>query len=292
MLEQKASLSQTDTRGALQPMGFTDILDRTFGLYGEHFRLFFGITVVYFVAGFCTELLSKFFFDTSNSSEVSQISTLLISCIISLVSLLVTGAILFASAETYSGHSLTASDAFERVFDRFFPYLVSSLLYFLAIVGLAVTVIGLPVSIYLIIRWCLYGLPVLLEGTGVGAGFKRSSQLVQGMWWRVLGISLGIFFLCLMLQGILKSVLGLGLTLFGITSERDFKDTILWLLIGSYPSEGAFVSYAIEVFVHLGVRMLILPILSIGSMLIYFDLRIRKEGFGIETMDSGDEGVS
>ena len=41
--------SEASTTTSLQPMGFTDILDTIFSLYRNHFRLIFGICIVYFV---------------------------------------------------------------------------------------------------------------------------------------------------------------------------------------------------------------------------------------------------
>ncbi len=292
MLEQKDSLSVADGTQALPAMGFTDILDGTFSLYRSHFGLFLRINAVYFVLVFCLNLLSKFSTGFSDAADGIVLSPIVILFFISLVAMLFTGGIFLAGAHTYLGQQISAGSAYQQVFNRFLPYLGSNLLYLLTTGVLAVTVIGIPFAIYFGVRWSLYGLPVLFEGTGVRQSLKRSGQLVKGTWWRVFGISLGIFLLFFMIQTILKSTLGFALTLVGITSEGDVRDTLLRIILGPYRLDEPFFSYTMQMLVHLGVSTFTLPILSIGSTLLYFDLRIRKEGFDIGMVENSRELAS
>ncbi len=292
MLEQKDSLSVADETQALPAMGFTDILDGTFSLYRSHFGLFLRINAVYFVLVFCLNLLSKFSTGVSDVADGIVLSPIVILFFISLVAMLFTGSIVLAGAHTYLGQQISAGSAYQQVFNRFLPYLGSNLLYLLTTGVLAVTVIGIPFAIYFGVRWSLYGLPVLFEGTGVRQSLKRSGQLVKGTWWRVFGISLGIFLLFFMIQTILKSTLGFALTLVGITSEGDVRDTLLRIILGPYRLDEPFFSYTMQMLVHLGVSTFTLPILSIGSTLLYFDLRIRKEGFDIGMVENSRELAS
>ena len=52
------TVSTPDAKIPLQPMKPTDILDAMFSLYLRHFRLFLGISAVYFVTMFSLSLLS------------------------------------------------------------------------------------------------------------------------------------------------------------------------------------------------------------------------------------------
>ena len=57
---------------------------------------------------------------------------------------------------------------------------------------------------------------------------------------------------------------------------------VLWEL----PTKQAelLVSYAIMYLINLGIDTFVMPIWVIGCTLLYFDQRIRKEGFDIEVM--------
>ena len=61
-MNERNDLAQTDSNETvstpLQPMSLVDILDGMFSLYRSHFRLFFGIAVVYLVFGFLINLIS------------------------------------------------------------------------------------------------------------------------------------------------------------------------------------------------------------------------------------------
>jgi hypothetical protein len=62
---------------------------------------------------------------------------------------------------------------------------------------LIIVVVGLPLAIYLAIRWFFFPQAIILEGAAAGEALKRSGDLVSGSWWRVTGIALviGIMYL-------------------------------------------------------------------------------------------------
>ncbi len=288
MLEQKDSLSVAGGTQALPAMGFTDILDGTFSLYRSHFGLFLMINVQYFtLTSFCLTVLLRF---SPAVSDFDMLLSIVILFCISLIPILVMGSLALAGAHLYLGWQISPRSVYQQVFNRFFPYLGSSLLWYLTTVVLAATVIGIPFAIYFGVRWSLYGLPVLFEGTGVRQSLKRSGQLVKGMWWRVFGISLGIFLLFFVIQTILQSNLGFALTLVGVKSEGDVRDTLLRIILGPYRSDEPFFFY-VQMFIHFIVSLFTLPLLPICSTLLYFDLRIRKEGFDIGMMENSRELV-
>ncbi len=288
MLEQKDSLSVAGGTQALPAMGFTDILDGTFSLYRSHFGLFLRINSLYFsLTSFCLTVLLRF---SPAVSDFDMLLSIVILFCMSLIPILVMGSLALAGAHTYLGWQISPRSVYQQVFNRFFPYLGSSLLWYLTTVVLAATVIGIPFAIYFGVRWSLYGLPVLFEGTGVRQSLKRSGQLVKGMWWRVFGISLGIFLLFFVIQTILQSNLGFALTLVGVKSEGDVRDTLLRIILGPYRSDEPFFFY-VQMFIHFIVSLFTLPLLPICSTLLYFDLRIRKEGFDIGMVENSRELV-
>jgi hypothetical protein len=114
------------------------------------------------------------------------------------------------------------------------------------------------------VRWAV-GLPALLaEGIGPVRAMRRSWNLVSGMWWRTFGI--------LLLTGLVYVVITLALfALFGGIAalipalSEDVRSAIA--------SAGTALSDA-----------LIAPVFPILLTLLYFDLRVRKEGLDLDQL--------
>ena len=301
--------NETDTT-RLQPMGFTDILDGMFSLYRSHFRLFVGIAVIYLVLEFGIDLISASFTTDPLSSTFSVIIGFSILAT-SIVSVLVTAGLVYASAHVYLGREITPRAAFQQAVRRFWPYLGSGILWFLAVVGLCITIFGIPVAIlrlsgveglfimivgigcaivsipfaiYFSIRWGLYTLPVLFEETTARNALRRSTELVKGTWWRVFGIMLAVSLISFMIYFILETSSGFLLSWIGVTEPEAVTDPLeaLRQLFAPDLSEIGWFSYTVRRLVSLSLAALTMPIGVIGSTLLYFDLRIRKEAYDIE----------
>ena len=282
----QTSNSEVSPTTVLQPMGFTDILDTIFSLYRNHFRLIFGICVVYFVLTLGLNLLtgiSTFYFSNSGLGVMAIAVPVIASWITILISLFSIGALLFAGAQSYLGRQITAGTAFRQIARRFWSYLGSNILYMLVIGLLAITIIGLPFAIYFAARWGFYSQAVLVEETSATNALRRSSELVKGTWWRVFGILFAIFLLAFMIQTILQFSL---LFLFGLTQAIGGEEGLLkmfqQLFVPELTTWDGLVNYIIQSFTNGVVNSLMLPVGIIGSTLLYFDQRIRKEGFDIE----------
>ena len=113
------------------------------------------------------------------------------------------------------------------------------------------TVIGIPAAIYFGITWVFVWQVALLEGCGPRAALSRSSALVKESWWRVLGIML----LFGLIAGAISGVLGM------------------------IPVLGSIVGAILSALVAI-----------IGSTVLYYDLRVRKEGYSLEVL-AGELGV-
>ncbi len=292
MLQPNASNSETAATASLQPMGFTDILDTIFSLYRNHFRLFLNICAVYFVFNFGISLifglLGFVFYSTSGSSMVVAammvIATLVLGLLTTFVATLFTiGGLIFASAQTYLGRHITARTAFRQVKHRFWPFLGCNLLWLLVVGVLTITIVGIPVAIYFGTRWVFWSLAVLVEEHSTINALRRSRELVKGTWWRVFGITLAILLLAFMIQLILvfSLLFVLGLTQ-PIGGDGDLAEMFRRMFLPELTTLGGLVAFVIRNFISDGITSLMLPIGVIGSTLLYFDQRIRKEGFDIE----------
>jgi hypothetical protein len=121
----------------------------------------------------------------------------------------------------------------------------------LTILVITLGLVSLLALIYIGTVW-QFALPaVLLQGCGPISALRASFELVKESWWRVFGI-----------------IFVLGLIVFGIN-----------LVLAFVPIIGRFVS---TIFTP--------PITFIGSALLYFDLRVRKQGYTLDNM-SGELGL-
>jgi hypothetical protein len=116
-------------------------------------------------------------------------------------------------------------------------------------------VLGGGLGIYLFARYFAVPATVMLEGLGVLAGMRRSRDLSQGIKRKVLG------------------ALGLPMLLYFMFQF------IVVALMGSLPGP-AILSFVLQK----AIILVATPILYVIATLLYYDARIRKEGFDIEVM--------
>lgn len=129
-----------------------------------------------------------------------------------------------------------------------------------AVAGL-IFLLSLPLALFFWARYFAVPATVMLEGVGVRAGLRRSKELSRGHKRKVLG-ALGLSTLVLL---VMQLALGAAFSLVPGPSVIRF-------LLGQ------------------SVTVVAYPVLSIISTLLYYDARIRKEGFDIEAM-AGELGI-
>jgi len=116
--------------------------------------------------------------------------------------------------------------------------------------------------IWISVNWIAVLPAMFVENTGLFAGMGRSWRLVECRWWRTFFIILLVFFLNYVVSLALGAFLYLG-------------QVLLTILLSPYVAlaiyEGAVVL----------VSALVNPVLLIAIVLIYFDLRIRKEALDL-----------
>jgi hypothetical protein len=126
------------------------------------------------------------------------------------------------------------------------PSLVGALLRLLAVcVLLSLTLVGLPVAVWLLVRWVFIPQAVMLDGANAAGALSLSTGFVKGHWWRTLGrvgtVALLVLAVNFMVLGFLSS---------GPVAVYALVSAIL----------GAFTT----------------PYFSIALTLAYFDLKARK----------------
>jgi hypothetical protein len=155
--------------------------------------------------------------------------------------------------ENYLGRATGAADALRYAADR----LGSTL--WLGIMLIAGVVAGLFAfvlpGIWLAVTWSVAYPAMLVEGTGGVPALQRSTKLVQGRWWA----TAGRLVVAIVLVTVISAVIGTVLI-------SPFDDTSTAALI-------------VEAASNLVVSLFATPFLAAVAMLVYFDLRARKEGW-------------
>ncbi|MBI2166473.1 MAG: zinc ribbon domain-containing protein [Chloroflexi bacterium] len=161
------------------------------------------------------------------------------------------GAAIHAVGRQRLGHAIDIQAAYERAWQKAGPLGIATLVFLLLLLGLILIVVGIPLLPFFWVSFAFYVQAIMLEGKGATAALGRSRQLVRGGWWRVFGICVVLFLI----------VVGLSAAL-------------------AIP--GFLVSLSNETLAG----VLVNPIIYIGLTLLYLDLRVRKESYGLETLAS------
>ena len=138
-----------------------------------------------------------------------------------------------------------------------------------------------PFTLYFAVRWTFVTVAVLLEKPRIRRAFERSSELTRRRWWQVWGMLVAFAVLSFAIQRIVVATIGFILLLTKVMGATTFADILKW--IAMYGIDGSNpLFFVIMGWINLIVGTFIFPIWVIGTTLLYFDLRIRKEGFDIE----------
>ncbi|CAK7284133.1 DUF7544 domain-containing protein [Streptomyces misionensis] len=146
-------------------------------------------------------------------------------------------------------------------------------------VGITLLVLGLlaafVVVIWLTVRFSLAAPALMLERQGIVQSLRRSTKLVQGSWWRILGIQL----LAGLIVGIAKVVISIPFTVAAMIAGGGDS------LAGFLGENGAHVGWTFLLISGIGAVIgttITLPISAGVTVLLYVDQRIRREGLDLE----------
>ena len=187
------------------------------------------------------------------------------------------GVIAVAVGMHYSTGSINVGGSFSRAWWRVLTLVVLGLLSFglivLMVAGLVLLILPGIVILALIIYWSIAVQAVAIEGYKPISALKRSFELVQRNWWRTFAAT------ALLL-----------LVIFGLTISLTLLFAAPLLLLGGEELSETATLIADTVFGTL-TNAIIIPLAAIVSILIYLDLRSRKEDYDI-AMLSQDMGFA
>lgn len=259
----------------LRPLQFGEIIDTAIKVYGSRFKDLMRVVLVMVAPVQVLSVLVQIsvptdeIFLTDEFGETSfdggafagaMAAFFAVSVLGALASQLATGASLKIIADSYLGENRTWRESLRFALDRF-GSLVWLLVVLMVLTGLATLACIIP-GIYFYAAWSVAVPALLLEDFRGTKALGRSRKLVEGFWWRAFGLLLIVMFLSSIIGGALGAVfVGLFTAIGGTTLE--------------------YIGQGIAAIIS---SVIVTPASAAVTAVLYFDLRVRKEGFDIELL--------
>jgi hypothetical protein len=249
----------------LRPLSTSELLDRTFHLYRNNFLLFVGITALpQLVAlalqlGTATMILQRQLAGVGVMSIAAGLASY-IAIEVSHAATIMAVSNLHLDREASIGSSYSlARPSMLRVVGISMGVAIAT--------GIALMFLIVP-GIYLALAWSL-SIPVtVIEGGGLNASTKRSKSLSKGSRGRIFVVAL----LMIVLTWVVSALIQFGfLASSGVVGLHDPASRQALTVV--VQAAGGFISTS-----------LVGPLLTIALTLVYYDQRVRKEGFDLQLM--------
>jgi hypothetical protein len=249
-------------------MSVGDILDRGMKLLFARLPTFFFITFIVQLPMLVFQVIFPLLVEKNALAAAfgTFAGTMLLVMILSPIG---TAAILYVIFQEFIDRRVGVGQAFQVAFSRFGSLFVGTLLYGLVLVA-GIFMFCFPFFIFL--TWfSLFSQVIVVEGRGALDSLSRSKELSEGYRMRILGVIL----LLGVIQGIVSGATGMVLqTVFPNVHQVQTQ-------LGQMPQINT-TNQIIQQIISFPVTALLGSFSSVCLTLLYFDLRIRKEGFDLE----------
>lgn len=236
------------TDQAIRARTVSELVDATFTLYRRDASSYIMVTAIASVPGLLTQLLLK---SPSFGASAGAAFGVIIGAIVSMITYaLMTGVVMRVGSDVYLGGTADVASAVRAVMPKTGTLVAvafgRSILFFLGALAMGVGVF------YVAARWFAPEAVVVLEGKGFGPAFSRCSELSAGRKmhiFKALLLGYGIYFV---------------------------------MMIGVLIVAGVVGSETVVLFASTLFTVIAYPIIGLLTMLLYYDARIRGEGFDVE----------
>ena len=275
------------SRPVLRPLDFGGIFDQAFRLYTGHWRTLLTLSAIVMVPlGLASLGLSLVLFQDIDAAltdpaflEASPeeviglfVDALLPSLFVGLLNIiglwLLQGAVTHAVAEVYAGRAPTWQESLSTGFQRL-PSLAGAVI-MIGLGSLAGLVLCFLPGVWLYMMWFVTVPALVAERLGAWQAMSRSWDLISGFWWRTFGLA------------IVTSII-VGIVSVALASPSQF----VVFSGGSLTATQATSQVANTI-----ASILTLPFQALVAVVIYFDLRVRKEAFDLTALTGGIDDAS
>jgi hypothetical protein len=255
-----------------EPMSVGQILDRTFLLYRNHFVRFLAVVAVVQVplalvsilitTGIHSTLIADGGADLSAGALVAGLIGLAVTFLLLIVAQqLANGALIKAVSESYLGGDASVGECYAAVLPRVLTLLVASFAVgILVLLGLILCIVP---GVILMLLFAVVTPVIVVEDVGISSSLSRSKALVSGNMGKVFAVVF-VAALIVWIVNLLFQRVGIFVAVRAISS----------------PAAAGLVAGLIAM---VG-QILAVPISATAIVLLYYDLRIRKEGFDLEML--------
>lgn len=250
----------------LHPLRTGELLDRAIRLYRNNFLTATWITAAFSLPALVLELLIP--------GDLSSLTSLIAAPL----GIIMTGALVYLFGQTYLSKEAAFKDSVRIGWARFWTIFGANFLQGLAIglsAGIPYAIIALalknpilgfiiimPIAVFLGARWSVTDCAIILEGSGASDSLTRSWNLTKLSMWRVIAISLTLSALGLLLSGLPI----IFFTYFSQFVENDLPPNLLSGIGSAIGTFGALITT---------------PVSMATYVVMFYDLRIRHEGFDL-----------
>ena len=255
--------SRTTWRGAVllrlaRRRAWGQIVSAAWRMYRDHLGLFVPIGLIFVPVGLVIALIQWVIFefglshlvDTTGEKDSLVVAFALeIGLAFTILALaIVQAAVACALADIDAGRPASALGAYRQLRGRVRTLLFAVVIAVVVFELLQLTVFGIPIAIWFVVRWSLLAQIVALDDIrGVGV-LRRSSSSVRGHWFRVASIIIIVGGLGLLIG----PLIGVGL-LFATAASFNFINLVSGL-----------------------VHAVAMPFVAITTTYLYYDLRVRE----------------
>jgi hypothetical protein len=211
---------------------------------------------------------------TSDDAGTAAAGQLVGGIIQGIATVFVIGACLRIVSSAYLGEHVTAGeairDALRRAVALFTTYILVGLILlpaFLIVIIAPITFLLLFLDLWIAIKLCVVFPALVFERIGPPTAVARSWRLTGGHWWRLFGTLIVAGLITVVLQLVLGGVAG------GVLATSDTVSELTTAIVITA--------------VNLIVLALTYPLIAAIVCVMYFDLRVRNEGFDLQLMAQG-----
>jgi len=251
--------------GFFGPWDLGRLISDTFGIYRKYWLLFIAIVAPFIaVIDLISWRLTLSIDNWSSLPDLYNSSSLAFTAIFVIMGYLLLDMLIAMVIETmmncsfihtigqqYTTQKVSMGRAFSSAVKRVLTAIMAVLLRGVVIAALIMTVIGIPFAIYFYIKWLFVTHSILFEGKNVPESLSKSGELVNNNWWRILGYTIVIALIAVLIM---------------------IPLTFIDMLLPSYTSYNIAATVA---------GVITAPITIIATTLLYFTLRVEKEGYHI-----------
>jgi hypothetical protein len=257
----------------LRPLSIGETLDAAFRLFRHRFGtlvlcVLVPIVPLYFVGTLIVGSTDPTAFDVNapvNNDGSAVVGRILDQLLASAAAALAVAACFKAISAAYLGERAGVGASLRYALGRFLPLVVAYIV-LVIILGLSFIALIIP-FFYMAVRLSMTLPALVCEKTGPFRSIARSWQLTRDNWWRVFGTLVVVVLLMIVLTFALGLVLGA-------------------IVLGS-DSLGELAFAVLATLVDVVIAAVTFPLWAAVLTVMYYDLRVRNEGFDLQLLAQG-----